>query len=507
MMSTEKIVTIEKLAQRAAEIKAAGKTVALCHGAFDLLHIGHIRHLQHAARQADCLLVSVTADEFVNKGPGRPVFSQYLRAENIAALACVDQVAINHAVTAVEVLEQVKPDLYVKGSDYKSVSDDLTGNIKYEQDAVERHGGKIFFTDELTSSSTQLLNEYFEVFSPEVSAYLEELKQTLGANDLINQLKNLAGLKVLVVGEAIVDEYHYTSPLGQTGKGNVFAVKYNDYERFAGGAIAVANHVAEFAENVTLLSGLGATNSHEDFIRSSLNSNIDPVFFFSKDRPTIVKRRYVDADIAKLFEVYFYNDAPLPEEINRKIVQWLERHLQEYDVVIVPDFGNGFISSEMVAALSKSAKFLAVNAQVNSGNRGYHLITRYPKADFLSMNEPELRLAVHDKGGAIEDLAGKLAGQLQSRHIAITRGTKGAVMLHEGGGVSRVPALSGKVVDRIGAGDAFLSLAGLCLGAGLPAQSALFAGAVAAALDVQIVCNREPVRALALFKYITTLLK
>jgi rfaE bifunctional protein kinase chain/domain/rfaE bifunctional protein nucleotidyltransferase chain/domain len=506
-MSTEKIVSIEQLAQRSAELKAQGKTVALCHGTFDLLHIGHIRHLQSAARQADALLVSVTADEYVNKGPGRPVFNQYLRAENIAALACVDQAAVNHALTAVNVLDLVKPDLYVKGSDYKSTSDDLTGNIQYEKDAVERHGGKVFFTDELTSSSTRLLNEYFEVFSPEISAYLDEFKDHVSANDMIDQLKSLQSLNVLVVGEAIVDEYHYTTPLGQTGKGNVFSVKYNDYERFAGGAIAVANHVAEFAGNVTLLSGLGATKSHEDFIRTNLNPNIDPVFFFSQDRQTIVKRRYVDADIAKLFEVYFYNDEPLPEETNRKIVSWLDKHLRDFDVVIVPDFGNGFISSEMVAALSGGAKFLAVNAQVNSGNRGYHLITRYPSADFLSMNEPELRLAEHDRSGAIEELAGQLAQRLGADHIAITRGTKGALMLDETKTAYKIPALSSKVVDRIGAGDAFLSVAGLCLGAGLAPETALFAGSTAAALDVQIVCNREPVRAVALFKYITTLLK
>lgn len=506
-MSTEKIVSIEQLAQRSSELKAAGKTVALCHGTFDLLHIGHIRHLQSASRQADSLLVSVTADEFVNKGPGRPVFNEYLRAENIAALACVDKVAINHAVTAVDVLDQVKPDLYVKGSDYKSTSDDITGNIQHEKDAVERHGGRVFFTDELTSSSTQLLNEFFEVFSPEISGYLDQFKESITTTDIIDKLKSLSRLNVLVVGEAIIDEYHYTSPLGQTGKGNVFAVKYNDYERFAGGAIAVANHIAEFTDNVTLLSGLGTTKSHEDFIRTNLNPAIDPVFFFSKDRPTIVKRRYVDNDIAKLFEVYFYDDGPLPEETNRKIVAWLNKHLSEYDVVIVPDFGNGFISSEMVAALSNGAKYLAVNAQINSGNRGYHLITRYPNADFLSLNEPELRLAVHDKGGAIEELAGQLADRLRATHIAITRGTKGALMLDETKTAYKIPALSSKVVDRIGAGDAFLSIAGLCLGGGIAPEQALFAGSAAAALDVQIVCNREPVRAVALFKYITTLLK
>ncbi|MCK9395104.1 MAG: PfkB family carbohydrate kinase [Methylobacter sp.] len=506
-MSTEKIVSIDQLAQRSSELKAQGKIVALCHGTFDLLHIGHIRHLQSASRQADYLLVSVTADEFVNKGPGRPVFNEYLRAENIAALACVDRVAINHAVTAVEVLDQVKPDLYVKGSDYKSTGDDITGNIQHEKDAVERHGGRIFFTDELTSSSTRLLNEYFEVFSPEISAYLDQFKEVASAADMIDKLKNLSGLNVLVVGEAIIDEYHYTSALGQTGKGNVFAVKYNDYERFAGGAIAVANHVAEFSGNVTLLTGLGTLQSHEEFIRANLNPAIDPVFFFSQDRPTIVKRRYVDADIAKLFEVYFYNDALLPEETNGKIVAWLERHLSDYDAVIVPDFGNGFISNEMVTALAKGAKYLAVNAQVNSGNRGYHLITRYPNADFLSLNEPELRLAVHDRNGAIEELAGQLADKLRAKQVAITRGTKGALMLDADKTAYKIPALSSQVVDRIGAGDAFLSVAGLCLAGGLESEQALFAGSVAAALDVQIVCNREPVRAVALFKYITTLLK
>jgi len=506
-MCLEKVISLDEMAAQAAALKAQGKTVALCHGTFDLLHIGHIRHLQAAARQADVLMVSVTADAFVNKGPGRPVFNESLRAENIAALACVSGVTVNSATTSVNVLDAVQPTVYVKGSDYKSTNDDITGNIKHEQDAVERHGGRVYFTDELTSSSTRLLNEYFEVFSPEVSGYLDDFKTTFGPDEVIDKLKNLQGLNVLVVGEAIVDEYHYTSPLGQTGKGNVFAVKYNDFERFAGGAIAVANHVAEFANNVTLLSGLGTTQSHEDFIRTNLNPHVDPVFFFCHDRPTIVKRRYVDADIAKLFEVYFYNDVPLSTEINRKIVTWLDNNLQEYDVVIVPDFGNGFISAEMVASLSAGAKFLAVNAQVNSGNRGYHLITRYPKADFLSMNEPELRLAVHERGGVIEQLAGQLAERLSASHIAITRGTKGALMLDAAKTAYKVPALSSKVVDRIGAGDAFLSVAGLCLGGGLSPELALFAGSAAAALDVQIVCNREPVRAVALFKYITTLLK
>ncbi len=101
-MTTHKIISVKELAERSRRLRAEGKRVVLCHGTFDLMHTGHIRYLQRAKQEGDVLFVTVTGDAFVNKGPGRPVFSEHLRAENLAALACVDGVAINHAVAAVE---------------------------------------------------------------------------------------------------------------------------------------------------------------------------------------------------------------------------------------------------------------------------------------------------------------------------------------------------------------------------------------------------------------------
>ncbi len=506
-MTEKKILSLSEIADYALQQQKQGKTVALCHGTFDLLHIGHIKHLQRAAREADCLLVTVTSDGFVNKGPDRPVFNELLRAENIAALACVANVAINDAESSVNVLELIKPDVYVKGSDYCD-QEDVTGNIQRERDAVEKHGGRVFFTDELTSSSTRLLNDYFEVFSSEVLDYLAQVKHRYSAEQIIEQLQSVQDTKVLVVGEAIIDEYHYTSPLGQTGKGNVLAVQYDSNESFAGGAIAVANHLAEFVSEVSLLSVLGAQNSREEFIRDNLAEQVNAEFFIAQDRQTIVKRRYVDADLSKLFEVYFYSEQELPEELEQEIVNWLDRSLEQFDVVIVADFGNGFISDSMVKVLSKKANYLAVNAQTNSGNRGYHFITRYPRADFVSLNEPELRMATHDRKSELPQLARQIADQLQAKNIAVTRGRLGALML--GGNNSKeysIPALSSKVVDRIGAGDAFLALTGLCLGNKISDEVALLIGSAAAALDVQIVCNRESIRASVLYKYLISLLK
>lgn len=507
-MSSSKVLALEKLAVRSMTLKAEGKSLALCHGAFDLLHAGHIRHLQRAKQESDILMVTVTGDAYVNKGPGRPVFSEQLRAENLAALACVDYVAINHSITAVEALHKLQPNIYVKGNDYRSHGDDVTGNILREQEAVEACGGRVFFTDEITFSSSSLLNEHFGVFPPETKEYLKTFRGIWSDKDVHRMIRSLSGLNVLVVGDAIIDQYHYTEPMGQTGKGNILAVRYESEEQFAGGAIAVANHLAGFANKVTLVTGLGTINSQEEFIRSKLLGNVEPVFFYMEGAPTVTKRRFVDADLAKLFEVYFYCEDPSLGEIEQQVCGWLDRHAAGYDVVVVPDFGNGFISAAMIDVMCNRAKYLAVNTQVNSGNRGFHAIHRYSRADFASLNEPEVRLASHNRHEPIESVARGVGDRVKARHFAVTRGTKGVIMLDRQKGMAHaVPALSTKVVDRIGAGDAFLSLAGMSLGGGLPSEVAAFVGSAAAALDVQIVCNREPIDPTILNKYVTTLLK
>jgi sugar/nucleoside kinase (ribokinase family) len=149
-----------------------------------------------------------------------------------------------------------------------------------------------------------------------------------------------------------------------------------------------------------------------------------------------------------------------------------------------------------------------VNTQVNSGNRGYHSINRYPRADFVSLNTPELRIATHDRYDSVENLAKKIMGSLGAKHLAVTLGSGGAILLNKSPEtIYKTPVLSTKVLDRIGAGDAFLSLSALCLGGGLDSDIALFVGSAAAALEVQIVCNKEPIIPVNLYKYIGTLLK
>ena len=505
----QKLQELDTLETKSKQLNKEGKRIVLCHGTFDLIHTGHIRHLQEAKKQGDLLFATITADKYVSKGPGRPVFSEVLRAENLSALTCVDYVAIVHAPTAEQSILKIKPHIYVKGKEYKDAANDLTGNITKEEKLVEKFGGVIYFTDEITFSSSSLLNEHFGVFSNETRDYLSNIGEKYTSKEVIQSLETLKKLKVLVLGDTIIDEYHYTVPLGQSAKGHHLAVKYQSTEQFAGGVLAVASHIAGFVGGVTLLTALGEDDSHETFIRSKLREEVEPIFFYKKNSRTLVKRRFVDTDLLKLFEVYLADqDELLPKELDEKVCAWLDLELRNFDMVIIPDFGHGFVTDKMIRILDEKSKYMAVNTQVNSGNRGYHVISRYSRADFVSLNEPELRLATHNRYDLVDNLAEQIGQAINAKHVSITRGTNGAIMLsRDKNEIHRAPVLSTKVIDRIGAGDAFLSLAGICLGGGLPSELATFVASAAAAIDVQIVCNRDPINPVDLYKYITTLLK
>ena len=148
--------------------------------------MGHIRHLTEAKSNGDALIVTITADAFVNKGPSRPAFTGKLRAEMLAALEIVDFVAINHAPDAEGLLRRLRPDIYAKGSDYREDAD-VTGKIRKEREAVEAHSGRIVFTNDITFSSSELLNRHFELFDPQVKEFLDRMRSD-GGLDAITAL-------------------------------------------------------------------------------------------------------------------------------------------------------------------------------------------------------------------------------------------------------------------------------------------------------------------------------
>lgn len=506
-MSKPKIKTLSELVEEISRLKASGKKIVHCHGVYDLLHPGHFRHLEAAKKEGDILIVKLTKDEYVNKGPGRPVFNQYLRIETIAAIESVDYVALNEWATATEAIRLLKPDLYVKGSDYARRDKDLTGKIYEEEEAVRNGGGRIHFTDEVSFSSTNLINRHFGVFSPEVDAYLEGMRKQYSPEGVIEKLKSLSDMKVLIIGDTIIDQYHFCRPYGMASKSSAIAAQSLEEESYAGGVLAVANHVAGFCEQVDLVTCLGKKDTQEDFIRSHLKKNIKPNLYYREDAPTTVKKRYVSSFLlSKMFEVSFFNDEPVGKELQNKIINDLKTKIGSYDLVLVSDFGHGLMASLLTQFLSDHAKYLAVNTQLNSVNYGYNVITKYSKLNYICLDEEETRMAGRNRYGHLDEIVKDLAKRLGPKLMTVTRGHRGSVTF-DGQKFYQSPVLGGEVVDTVGAGDAFLSLAAPCAAKGFDPELIGFIGNTVGALAVKIIGNKESVEPLALFRFITTLLK
>ena len=187
------------------------------------------------------------------------------------------------------VLVKVKPDVYVKGSDYADPDDDVSGKIRDEQETVKRNGRRVVFTKELTFSSSSLLNNYFDVFDPEVNAYLRCRRQDLSADALIELIERVADYRVLFVGSTIIDEYHYVDPLGKSPKENLIATQFVGREEFAGGVIAAANHAASFCREIEVITSLGAAEAYEDLVRSSVKPNVKLNLIMREGAPTTSK--------------------------------------------------------------------------------------------------------------------------------------------------------------------------------------------------------------------------
>jgi rfaE bifunctional protein kinase chain/domain/rfaE bifunctional protein nucleotidyltransferase chain/domain len=503
----KKIKKLSELKGIVRELKKQNKKIAHCHGVFDLIHPGHIRHLAAAKKEADVLIVTVTADPFVKKGPGRPIFNHNLRAETLASFSSVDYVAVNHALTATNCIKLIKPNFYVKGQDYKDRSKDITGKISEEEEAVESVGGKLVFTNDITFSSSKLINEHLQVFPDETRKYLKYIASQYPIDYIFAALDSLKKLKTLVIGEAIIDQYHQCEGMDKSRKSNVVVYKYISEESFAGGALAIANHIAGFSKDVTLVTMTGTDHkSFTSFLHRKMKPNVKIVNFQRQDGQTIIKRRFINSN-QKLFEICYFNDNPIDKELERQVLLKLSDIIRNYDLVIVSDFGHGFLTDNLVKTICKKAKFLAVNTQTNGANMGFNFITRYSKVDYAALDELEVRYAAHNKTDALSSVMKQVAGKINCKNMVITRGYLGALSLTNKNQLISVPAFATNVIDPVGAGDAFFAFTAPLAAKGVAQDLVVFIGNAVGALAVQIICNRDPVDPIDLKKFITAILR
>jgi cytidyltransferase-like protein len=502
-----KIVALAELAERLEKRRERGDAVVQCHGVFDLLHPGNIRSLEAAAEQGDLLVVTLVSDATLARSGARPVLNQRLRAEILSALQCVDHVCVCASDSAAEAIRVLRPDVYIQSAAAAGRDGSSLVRLAEERAAAEEVGARLHAVEERAFSSAHLLNSSFEVISPEADAYLRDLAGRWTPELVGARLDELRGLRVLVVGDAIVDEYQFCRSYGKASKSSAIAAQFQRTELYAGGVLAVANHVAGFCDDVRLLTCLGVDADQHGFIAGQLKPNVAAHFVTRPDAPTTLKRRFVeDFLMTKFFELSFFNDRPLPPAAESRAREYLGDAAADCDLVLVADFGHGMMTPELVGTACERARFLAVNTQLNSINMGYNVITRYPRLDYACIDEAETRLAARDRFRALPELVLELARALDCGTFTTTRGKSGSLCWSQREGFLSTPVLSREVVDTIGAGDAFLSITAPVACAGLPAELLGFLGNAVGALAVRIVGNRESVEPDALRAYVRSLL-
>ncbi len=492
------------------DAKKEGKKIILCHGVFDLVHPGHIIHFEEAKKLGDILVVSITAAAYVRKGPGRPYFDDEMRLKFLSAIACIDYVMLSESYTVDDIIEAVEPDLYVKGEEYAKPEDDITGKIQEEIELVRKHGGDVAYTTGQVFSSTRLINHALPALTDEVREFAAGFSQRYSLEDIKNLTERMNDLKVLVVGDTIMDEYLYCNVQGLMTKDRGYSARYQYAEQYLGGTLAVARHLASFCDQVTLMSIVGMEEAVHSRILGELSNKMRVDMTYSSVFETIVKRRYVSLnekreEVDKIFAV---NNLPTPMCIDResldKFKTKLRNQLPQYDAVILCDFGHGLVDREVMDMIQEHAKFLALNCQTNSSNYGKNLITKYKRADVFSLDQKELGLAFSDYHQGEEELLLRLSGYFGSRGW-LTQGSRGATSV-ESQKLVPCPAFTLKVKDTIGAGDAFFALASLSAAAGAPMEVGAFMGNIAGALAANIVGNKDAIEKVNVLKYANTLL-
>jgi len=504
----KKVKPFDELCKTVAELQKRGKKIVQCHGVFDIIHPGIVRHVESAGRQGDVLVATVVRDKDVRKGPNYPIFSEKLRAENIAAAESFDYVSIVDDSISLQCVKELKPDVYARGQDYKDRDQQVLKRLEDEEESLKVAGCKIHYTPGEVFSSTNIINRFLDVYPEDTRRFLRTFRKKYSAGEVIRMLEGLRGLKVLVIGDAIIDEYHYCEPMGKSLKEHLVVNRYLSQETFAGGTLAVANHLSGLCGGVSLVTMLGRDDSRKDFIRSKLRANIRPKFFYRSDASTIVKKRFINRYLnQKLFEVCHLKDDRMPQDVEQRVADYLAKRIPEFDLVMVCDFGHGLITKRLMQLIEKKARILAVNVQTNGANVGFNLVTKYRRVSFTCLDEPEARLACQDRHGQIRHIARNIARQINSDYLIVTRGNNGSIGVNSNGHFNKTPAFSSMVVDRVGAGDAFFGLTAPCFAKKLPLDLVSFVGNAVGAIAVQIICNKEPVEPGKLFQFIHTLLR
>ena len=496
---SHKIKSAKQISELIGE-RPRAKKVIMCHGTFDVVHPGHVRHLLYAKTKADILIASLTADEHIEKANMRPYVPQALRAMNLAALEMVDYVVIDEDPTPLKNLALVQPDYFAKGYEYTAGA--TSSKTQAEIDTLDSFGGEIIFTPgDIIYSSTALLALAPPAIAVEKLITLMEA-EGISFKDLRDSLQKIKSLRVHVVGDTIVDSYTYCSMIGGLSKTPTLSVRLDKKVDYVGGAGVVAKHLHAAGAEVTLSTVLG-NDVLKNFVINDLNAyGVNCLAIFDPTRPTTNKNAIV-AQTYRLLKI----DTLDNRSISAKILKKLKKQLTETETqaVIFSDFRHGIFNrstiTELTAAIPKGV-FRVADSQVASrwGN-----ILDFQNFDLITPNEREARFALGDQDSVIRPLARDLLGRSNCNTLILKCGERG-IITYRSGEMSdpraffNIESVASPVVDAVGAGDALLAYATLVLVVTKNPVIASILGNIAAGVECELEGNIPVTPALILNK-------
>ena len=456
----DKIISVAKL-KKIIKNSNDNKTTVLCHGCFDIVHPGHLRHLQYAKSKSDILIVSLTADKFISKGISRPHIPEKLRAENLAAYEIVDYVLIDDNEKPLSLLKQIKPTFFAKGFEYNARG--LTEATKEEIQVVRTYNGKMLFTPgDIVFSSSALLNLNLPNIAVDKLIMLMDAGG-ISFNKLKKTIKGLEGTKVHVVGDTIIDTFTRTTTIGGQTKTPTLSFLYQNTENYLGGAGIVSKHLKAAGAKVEFTTVLGKDDLKNYVIKDLKNSGVKLNAVIDSSRPTTEKNTIVNQNY-RLLKIDKLDNRPIDEKILKKIINYIKNSQSKN--IIFSDFRHGIFNSQSIPLMNSNVidfNFKAADSQVASrwGN-----ILEYENFDLITPNEKEARFALADQDGTVKDLAYELYRSTNCKNIILKLGERGVYSLSSSNVKNEtfdfsIDSFCNNLIDPVGAGDALLAYSSL----------------------------------------------
>jgi len=466
--------------------KYSDSKIVLCHGAFDLIHVGHLIHFEEAKNLGDLLVITITSDKHISK---KRVFSfdENVRAKQLASNELIDNVAIIDEPSAVTAIELLKPDYYVKGKEYEDLKLDYTKNIYRESNKIKEVGGELYFTKGEVFSSTKISHFLHSTSEAEQESSIinrseTRFKDISGMNVSLEKIKEFIAkskeLNICVVGETILDKWVDVVTGSLSIKAKCVTGDIIDSETQIGGAGIIALHLCNLVESVTLITNcnLETLDLPENLIVKNFGQNNE-----------IIKTRFVDDSKRPVFETKQIKINPL----DYKHLSILKK---DYDMILFADFGHNYlIKKDGMSKYIPNNTYLASMVQTNSSNYGFNIPNKWRKiSNYISMNKLEISLIDGKQFSNNDDLFHYAKEIFNSVPFSITLGKDG-VLVSDRDNYMVFPSLNDRIIDTIGAGDgyfAFSSVANYLYDK--PLETSLF-GSLAAAIMTTKKCNASPI--------------